>query len=180
MHVYIDGLNGRDCTECLTSNSPQDPCQTLSYVADNLKSATVQIIVLSDWLNLTKAVEFQDFQYLMVSGNKSTIDCPIDNAGLAFVGGKDLRVHSLTIERCGAKRNSTNVDLKKNVTKSTDVALCILNCTDVVIHDLQIMSSETAGVSQFMIQMQQSILQTACFTIIMRMSLPKLEVVGCI
>ena len=48
LHVYIDGLNGRDCTGCLTSNSPQNPCLTLSYVADNLKLASVQIIVLSD------------------------------------------------------------------------------------------------------------------------------------
>ena len=123
LHVYIDGLSGRDCTECLTSNSPQDPCLTLSYVADNLKSATVEIIVLSDWLNLTKAVEFKDFQYFMISGNQSIIDCPIDNAGLAFVGGKDLSIHILEIERCGIKQNSTNVDLKKNVTESTDVTL---------------------------------------------------------
>ena len=97
--------------------------------------------MLSDWLNLTKAVEFKDFHYLMISGNQSTIDCPIDNAGLAFVGGKDLSIHSLTMERCGAKRNSTNVDIKKNVTESTDVALYILNCTNVVIHDLHIISS---------------------------------------
>ena len=149
LHVYIDGLNGRDCTECLTSNSPKDPCQTLSYVADSLKSATVQIIVLSDWLNLTKAVEFKDFKYLMVSGNQSIIDCPIDNTGLAFVGGKDLSIHSLIIKRCGAKRNSTNVDLKKNVTESTDVALYIFNCTDVVIHDLHVISSNGRGLSLY-------------------------------
>ena len=85
----------------------------------------------------------------MISGNQSTTDCPRDNAGLAFVGGKDLSIHSLNIKRCGAKRNSTNVNLKKNVTESTDVALYILNCTDVVIHDLHIISSNGRGLSVY-------------------------------
>ena len=62
LYVYTDGGNGRDSRECLTHNSIREPCRTLTYVADNLESASVDIYVLSDWLNLTDAVEFKDFQ----------------------------------------------------------------------------------------------------------------------
>ena len=62
LYVCIDGGNGRDSRECLTHNSIREPCRTLTYVADNLDSASVDIYVLSDWLNLTDAVEFKDFQ----------------------------------------------------------------------------------------------------------------------
>ena len=147
--VYTDGGNGRDSRECLTHNSIREPCRTLIYVADNLESASVDIYVLSDCLNLTDAVEFNDFQHLQISGNKSTINCPETNAGIAFIHIRELDIMSLSIEGCGAERNSTNVNLEKNVTEPVDVAVYIVNCTDVAINNLNVSASNGKGLSVY-------------------------------
>ena len=149
LYVYIDGGNGRDSRECLTYNSIREPCRTLTYVADNLDSASVDIYVLSDWLNLTDAVEFNDFQHLQISGNKSTINCPETNAGIAFIHIRELDIMSLSIEGCGAERNSTNINLEKNVTEPVDVAVYIVNCTDLAINNLNVSSSNGRGLSVY-------------------------------
>ena len=146
-HVYIDDVSGNDSTECLNSNSTLKPCKTLSYVAENLNWTKAAVTVLSDRLNLTLPVEFRHLQQLVISGNHSTILCSETNAGLAFVGVENLSIHSLSIEGCGAERNSTSVDLKKNQTENVSVAVYILNCTGVTIHDVDILSSNGRGLS---------------------------------
>ena len=146
-HVYIDDVSGNDSTECLNSNSTLKPCKTLSYVAENLNWTKAAVTVLSDRLNLTLPVEFKHLQQLVISGNHSTILCSETNAGLAFVGVENLSIHSLSIEGCGAERNSTSVDLKKNQTENVSVAVYILNCTGVAIHDVDILSSNGRGLS---------------------------------
>ena len=146
-HVYIDDVSGNDSTECLNSNSTLKPCKTLSYVAKNLNWTKAAVTVLSDCLNLTLPVEFKHLQQLVISGNHSTILCSETNAGLAFVGVENLSIHSFSIEGCGAERNSTSVDLKKNQTENVSVAVYILNCTGVAIHDVDISLSNGRGLS---------------------------------
>ena len=149
IRVYIDGANGTDSTECLSSNSTLKPCQTLPYVAKNLNSTRAEVTVLSERLNLTLPVEFKHFHWLVVSGNVSTILCSETNAGLAFVGLHNLTITSLSIQRCGAERNSTSVDLTNNKTDRVSVAVYILNCTGVDIRDVNITSSNGRGLSMY-------------------------------
>ena len=97
--VYIDTVSGEDSTECLNSNSTVKACQSLSFVADNLtRTNLVNIEIVSEWLNLTKPIEFRGYTHLTISGSgNTTLHCNESNAGLAFVRVKNLTIHSITI-----------------------------------------------------------------------------------
>ena len=147
--IVINGTGGKDTTECLLNSS--FPCQSLSFVTQNLKQTESVWIEISgeSSLNLTVPVEFTNYTNLMItgSGNK-TIHCNKSEAGLAFVSVKNLTIFSLTIEKCGALRKSTNVNPHvHNMTESLNVAVYILNCTDVTILCVDILSSNGTGLS---------------------------------
>ena len=149
LHVYVDGEWGTDGDRCLKSNSATEACQSLSYVADNLRQTDwVVIEILSENLTLTESADFIDYTHLAITN--TTICC--DNAsdfGLAFVNVRNLTIHSVTIDGCGAKRDSTSVDPQTNETEPLSVAVYILNCTDVTIMNVTIQSSHGTGLSMY-------------------------------
>ena len=148
--VRIDGVNGRDSPECLNSIFP---CQSLSFVADNLtRNNSVGIEIAGNLLNLRVPVKFNGYTYLTIngSGSKIALYCNESEAGIAFVNVHYLTIHSLTIENCGAKRNSTSFNpLMPNETEILNVAVYILNCTDVTINHVNIQSSNGTGLSLY-------------------------------
>ena len=152
LYVYIDAVSGEDSRECLNSNSTVKACQSLPFVANNLtRTNFVNIEIVSEWLNLTKQIEFRSYTHLNISGSGSTtLHCNEYNAGLAFVRVKNLTIHSITIDQCGALRESTSVDPQKpHETERLSVAVYLLNCTDVTIWRVDIQSSNGTGLSMY-------------------------------
>ena len=151
--VHVDGVNGNDSRQCLDPSSATrpPPCKTLSFVSENLtQTDLVTINIVSDTLILTKAVNFIGYTNLTisVSGGNKTLCCSESDVGLAFEGVKNLSISSLTIENCGALRPSTSVD--HNQTKiNLPVAVYILNCTNVSILSVNIVSSIGTGLSLY-------------------------------
>ena len=146
LSVYIDGSRGKDSLECLNSSSSETPCQSLSFVAENLtQKHFVHIEILSDVLNLTRAVNFTDYCNLNISGSesKTALFCNESNAGVAFEGVINLSIDSLTIENCGAPRPSTARH------HSLSVAVYVLNCTNMSILNVDIVSSNGTGLSVY-------------------------------
>ena len=63
---------------------------------------------------------------------------------------KNLTIRSITIDQCGALRESTSVDPQKpNETDRLSVAVYLLNCTDVCIWRVDIQSSHGTGLSMY-------------------------------
>ena len=152
LRVYVNGEQGEDNDECLQSNTPAATCQSLSFVADNLSQTNwVVIEISSNFLSLAKPVDFTDYSHLTIAGSgNTTLNCKnASDAGLAFVNVRNLTVHSVTIDGCGAKRNSTSVDPQTNETEPLSVAVYILNCTDVAIMSVTIQSSNGTGLSMY-------------------------------
>ena len=125
LHVVVDGKHGHDTPQCLRSSS--FPCRSLSFVARNLtQNNSVEIEIFSELLNLRVPVEFTNYTNLTItgSGRDTTIHCNEPEAGLAFMSVQNLNISSLTIENCGALRNSTSVNpLKPNETEKLNVAV---------------------------------------------------------
>ena len=149
--VMIDGVNGKDCVECLNSILP---CQSLSFVAENLtRNNSVRIEIAGNLLNLRVPVMFNGYTYLTINGSGSKLTvlyCNESEAGIAFVNVHYLTIHSLTIENCGAKRNSTSINpLMPEITALLNVAVYILDCTDVTINHVNIQSSNGTGLSLY-------------------------------
>ena len=144
LRVYIDGSKGNDSPECLNSNSSETPCQSLSFVSENLtQKYFVHIEILGDILNLTRAVNFTDYCNLTISGSgrSTTFHCNESDAGLAILQVQNFSLYSLTIKNCGALRPSTTSQ------KYLPVAVYILNCTNVSIYGVNIVSSNGTGLS---------------------------------
>ena len=142
--VYIDGSEGKDSPECLNSSSSETPCQSLSFVSENLSQKQfVHIEILGDILNLTRAVNFTDYCNLNISssGGYTTVYCNESNAGLAFLWVKNLLINSLTVENCGALRPSTSYN------QDLSVAVYILSCTNLLINATNIVYSNGTGLS---------------------------------
>ena len=152
LHVYVDGERGEDNDKCLMANSTAATCQSLSFVADNLSQTNCVVIkIISNFLSLTKPVDFNDYSHLTIAGSgNTTLHCKnASDAGLAFVNVRNLTIHSVTIDGCGAKRDSTSVDPHTNETELLSVAVYILNCTDVAIINVTIQSSNGTGLSMY-------------------------------
>ena len=152
LRVYVDGVRGNDSHECL--NSSDNPCESLSFVAENLiQEQFVCIEILGELLNLTEAVDFRNLSNLTIFGgslDKTVIVCNESNAGLAFVNVSNLHIYSLTVESCGALRPSTSFDKRKMAMNlNLSVAVFILNCTDVAIWNVNIISSNGTGLSLY-------------------------------
>ena len=149
LYVYINAeIGGQDC---LMSNSTLKPCQTLSFVAENMtqRHYLVRIEIVSDRLDLTQPVEFNSWEGLTINGSGTLIHCNGSDAGIAFVNVKDLVIHSVTM---------TNVELflttfldshTANETERLNVAIYILNCTDVNISYVDIQDSHGTGLSVY-------------------------------
>jgi predicted outer membrane repeat protein len=139
LRVYIDGAEGKDSLECLSSSSTETPCQSLSFVSENLtQKHFVAIEILGDVLNLTRAVNFTEYSNLTVSGsgNSTILHCNESGAGLAFRQVENLKVYSLIIKHCGAPR------------PTLPVAFYIFNCCgNVLISSVDIVSSNGTGLS---------------------------------
>ena len=92
LYVCIDVVSGEDSKECLNFNTTVKTCQSLSFVARNLtRTNSVNIEIVSEWLNLTKPIEFRSYTHLTISGfGNTTLHCNESNAGLAFVRVKNL------------------------------------------------------------------------------------------
>ena len=152
LYVVVDGKHGNDTRQCLKNSHPI-PCQSLSFVAQNLtQNNSVWIEISGELLNLRVPVEFTDYTNLRItgSGSETKLHCNESEAGLAFVSVQNLTISSLSIENCGALRNSTNVNpLKPNETEKLNVAVYILNCTNVTIHRVDILSSNGTGLSLY-------------------------------
>ena len=152
LYVFIDAYSGEDSTKCLNSNSTAEACQSLSFVAEHLTQKNLVVIEMkSELLVLTKPVEFNSYTYLTIRGSgNTTLHCNISNAGLAFVSVKNLIVHSVTIDHCGALRESTSVDPERpRETELLNVAVYLLNCTDVSIQSVDVQSSNGTGLSMY-------------------------------
>ena len=152
LHVVVDGSRGNDTRQCLRNSHPI-PCQSLSFVAQNLtQNNSVWIEISGELLNLRVPVEFTDYTNLRITGSEreTTLHCNESEAGLAFGSVQNLTISSLSIENCGALRNSTSVNpLKPNETEKLNVAVYILNCTDVTIYCVDILSSNGTGLSLY-------------------------------
>ena len=150
LHVYIDADSGEDSAKCLNSSSP---CRSLSFVAEYLnQTESVVIEIKSQYLNLEKSLEFNStYDHLTIAGSgNTTLYCNVSKAGLAFVGVKNLTIHSMTIEHCGALRESTSTDPDRtNKTERLSVAVYLLNCTDVTIDSVDVKSSNGTGLSLY-------------------------------
>ena len=153
LYVYIDADRGNDTLECLMSNSTLKPCQTLSFVAENMtqRHYLVRIEIVSDRLDLTQPVEFKSWEGLTINGSGTIIHCNGSDAGIAFVNVRTLVIHSLIMEQCGAERDSTSfVDHHTaNETEHLNVTIYILNCTDVNISHVEIQDSHGTGLSMY-------------------------------
>ena len=145
--VYINVTGGKDCGECL--NTTPIVCKSILCAAENIThSDMVEITIVSELLNLSTPVEFKNFSYLSVIGWKNpTVYCNDSSAGIAFVGVRNLTLKSLTIKNCGSPRDSTSV--VSNKTLALNVAVYILNCTDVLINDVAIVESNGTGLSLY-------------------------------
>ena len=132
--VYVDGVRGNNS---LKSSSKDNPCKSLSFVANNLtQKHLVHIEILGESLKLTEPVDFINFSNITLFGSLSstTIGCTDSDAGVAFVNVSNLSLHSLVIENCGALRPSTSFEYGAEwMNLNLSVALYILNCTDVSI-----------------------------------------------
>ena len=152
-NVYIDADRGNDGQDCLMSNSTLKPCQTLSFVAENMtqRHDLVCIEIVSDRLDLTQPVEFNSWEGLTINGCGTLIHCSGSDAGIAFVNVRTLVIYSLTMEQCGAERNSTSfIDPHTaNETEHLNVTIYILNCTDVNISHVDIQDSHGTGLSMY-------------------------------
>ena len=127
LSIYIDGSEGKDHLECLNSSSSDSPCQSLSFVSENLTQKNfVHIEILSEVLNLTKAVNFIEYSNLTIggSGRSTILYCNESGAGLAFLQVKNLSLDSLNVENCGAARLTAT---------PLWLSLSIVNCTNVLI-----------------------------------------------
>lgn len=152
LYVYIDADSGKDNTGCLNSNSTSKPCQSLPFVVEYLtRTNSVRIEIKSQQLNLTRPVEFNvTYNHLTLSGSgNTTISCNASGAGLAFMNVKNLTIFSVTIEHCGALRESTTISQRPDKTEHLSVAIYLLNCTDVSIWHVDIQSSNGTGVSLY-------------------------------
>ena len=153
LYVYIDADSGEDSAKCLNASSPAKACRSLSFVAENLiQTESVAIEIKSQYLNLTKSLEFNStYNRLTIAGSgNTTLHCNVSNAGLAFVGVKNLTIRSMTIEHCGALRESTSTDPNRtNETERLSVAVYLLNCTDVTIDSVDVISSNGTGLSLY-------------------------------
>ena len=146
LKVYVHGSKGNDSLECLNSNSSETPCQSLSFVSENLtQKHFVHIEILSELLNLTRAVNFNNYSHLTISGSgrHTTLYCNKSNAGLAILQVKNFLLYSLTVNNCGALRPSTTSQ------KYLPVAVYVLNCTNVSISGVTIRSSNGTGLSVY-------------------------------
>ena len=146
LRVYIDGAEGNDSLECLSSSSIETPCQSLSFVSKNLtQKHFVAIEILGDVLNLTRAVNFTDYSNLTISGSGSstTLHCNESDAGLAFVRVVNLSIFSLTVQNCGAPRPSTTHP------RYLPIAVYVLNSSNVSLSSVDIVSSNGTGLSMY-------------------------------
>ena len=149
--VFIDGINGTDNDTCLPPKSAIK-CRSLSFVAESLTvREMVEIVIESGELNLAGPVEFTHFSHLTISGSGTHISCCNESGGgLAFVAVQSLALHSLIIEGCGVERNSSSVDPQTpNETEYLRVAVYVLNCTDVTINRVDVLSSNGTGLSLY-------------------------------
>ena len=150
LNVYIDGDKGNDSLECLNSSSSETPCQSLSFISENLtQKYFVHIEILGDILNLMRAVNFIEYSHLNIGGSESntTLYCNETDAGLAFLNVKNLVIYSLSVMNCGALRNITNVQNQSALRLS--VAIYVLNCTKISIISVDISSSNGTGLSLY-------------------------------
>ena len=146
--VYIDGAEGNDSLECLTFSSTETPCQSLSFVSENLTQRLfVHIEILGDVLNLTRAVDFTDYSNLTIcgSGTNNTLYCNESEAGLEFVRVTNLTMYSLTVKNCGTPRPSTST--QNHTLLLLPVAVYVLNCTHVSLQAVDFVSSNGTGLS---------------------------------
>ena len=146
--VYVDGKRGLPCTECL--NHTPVVCRSL---CDNLtQSSNVEILIVGDTLYLSKPVLFRNMANLKITSEEknATIFCNESNSGVAFLWVRNLTIEFLKFENCGAERASTSVDTHTlNKTVDLNVAIYILNCTDVFIHNVAIIASNGTGLSLY-------------------------------
>ncbi|CAI8023142.1 hypothetical protein GBAR_LOCUS13557 [Geodia barretti] len=144
LRVYIDGAEGNDSLECLNSSSIETPCQSLSFVSKNLTQKHFVVIeILGDVLNLTRAVNFTDYFNLTISGSGSstTLHCNESDAGLAFVRVVNLSIFSFTVQNCGAPQ-PCNIHYHY-----LPVAVYVLDCSNMSIHNVDIILSNGTGLS---------------------------------
>ena len=151
--VSVDGVKGSDSHQCLDPSSAMKPppCKTLSFVSENLTQTDfVTIKIVSDTLILTKGVNFTNYTNLTISGSagNNTLYCNESDAGLVFERVKNLSISALTIENCEALRPSTSVN-QTQMTIDLPVAVYILNCTNVSILSVNIVSSIGTGLSLY-------------------------------
>ena len=151
LRVYVDSAKGKDCPDCLSSRPIV--CSSLVCVSQNLtQTKSVEIVIVGDLLNLSTPIQFSGFTDLKVTsvGKRATILCNESSAGLAFLCVNNLTIESLIFEKCGAPRDSTSVNVDNSARMADlNVAVYILNCTDVFIDGVVIVDSNGTGLSLY-------------------------------
>ena len=116
--VTVDPQKGRDTENCISGQSPDQACQTLSWAFNSThrKSSTLYILKRgTHFLNSTTDTFNETLSFLAFEGEAKdprqvVIHCTAENTGLAFEGVKDISFMYLTFYNCSALRNSTSRD----------------------------------------------------------------------
>ena len=155
--IVIDPRNGRDTEECISGQSLEQPCQTLSWAFNSvhrkpstlyiLKSGTHFLNGTTDTFNSTlSSLAFEGYPQ---DSRKVVIHCTAENTGLAFEGVKTVKFTYLTFYNCSALRNSTSQDYSnKNSHASSpvqfQVGLYFYLCADILMENVNVSDSPNA------------------------------------
>lgn len=108
--IYVDPSTGEDNSGCLKLNSDSSPCQNLTWVFQQIKYSSTNYVLSqgTHFLMDTGASHFENLQHVAFTGNGSIVQCI--ETGLAFIGIKDITLHSISFTGCSAIQNSTNTN----------------------------------------------------------------------
>ena len=113
--IYIDPLHGKDTSSCLTSNSANISCQTLSWVFNVSYRASSITYMLAEGTHYLSdpTITFRSLDNLKLAGEENSfadtlIQCTAENTGLAFEHVTNIHFSGLIFSNCSALRNSTS------------------------------------------------------------------------
>ena len=98
--ITVDSLDGHDTPDCVRG---EEPCLTLTFAfANEHRNSSTQYVLNEGTHNLNESTEaFQSLTSISLMGqraNTTTVYCT--NAGLAFIGVKNLHLSNITLYNC--------------------------------------------------------------------------------
>ena len=152
-HTVYVSVSGSDSDLCITSNSVDYPCETVSFAIDNVESST-QIIMLGGTHIVDSVLTISAKQDICLEGvDGAGLLCVPSNetvgAGLSFVLLSNLHITGLTITNCGVLRESSMHNVTDGRILLFKTAVCLLNCSTVTIERITINHSTGIGLTVF-------------------------------